>query len=78
VSRLTCCKRIFQVYVSEVRCRCVSYGCCKSRSECCICCNGYIYTYICFFRHKLQVCVIWMLRIFHTYVASVSSGCCIC
>jgi hypothetical protein len=31
-----------------------------------------------FFRRMLQVSFIWMLHMFHTYVASVLSGCCVC
>jgi hypothetical protein len=31
-----------------------------------------------FFRRMLQVCFIWMLHMFHIYVASVLSRCCIC
>ena len=62
---------------------CVLSGCCKSRSGCCTCCNGYT--------HMLQAsvsnasvvsdgwctCFIWVLHIFHTYVAIISSACCI-
>jgi hypothetical protein len=65
----------------------VSYGCCKSRSEYCICCNGY--------RRMLQVsiqnisstsdvcckCFIWMLHMLqwlYAYVGSACSNCFIC
>jgi hypothetical protein len=78
----TCCKHMF-LSVSYACCKC-SCGCCKSRSRCCICYNGYT--------HMLQVsvpnvsavldrccmCLIWVLYMFHTYVASVSFQCCIC
>jgi hypothetical protein len=42
VLRLTCCKRMFKVFqIFQKYVASVSYGCCKSRSECCICWNGY-------------------------------------
>jgi hypothetical protein len=38
----TCCKPMFQVFqVFQMYISIVSCGCCKSRSGCCICCNGY-------------------------------------
>jgi hypothetical protein len=55
---------MFQRYVASV-----SDGCCKSRSGCCICCNGCTcmllvsQIFICVFRRILQVCLY---------------GCCIC
>jgi hypothetical protein len=39
------CFSLFQIYISSV-----SYGCCKSRSGCCICCNGYIACFKCMFQ----------------------------
>jgi hypothetical protein len=51
---------LFQTYVASVSSRC-----CKSRSRCCICCNGYI----------ASVCS-KMFHLFQTYVLIVSSGCC--
>jgi hypothetical protein len=63
----------------------VSYGCCKSRSGCCICCNGYtrmLQAYVSNVSSVFQTYVanvfIWMLHMFHTYVASILSGCCTC
>jgi hypothetical protein len=36
-----CCKRMFQVFQMFQRyVASISYGCCKSRSRCCICFNG--------------------------------------
>ena len=34
-----CCKRVFQVFHTYVIS--VLFGCCKSRSRCCICCYDY-------------------------------------
>jgi hypothetical protein len=70
--------QLFQRYVTRV-----SYRCCKSRSGCYISLYTYVANvcpqcFICFFIHILQVCFIQMLHIFHTYVASVSFGCCVC
>jgi hypothetical protein len=53
-----CCKcRCYQRYIASV-----SYGYCKSRSECCICCK----------------CFRCMLQVFQRLVASVYSKCFIC
>jgi hypothetical protein len=70
-----CCKYIFQLlqmfqrYVANV-----SYRCCKSRSENCICCNGYTRMQA-FVSNVLSVLseyvvsvLIWMLCMFHTYI----------
>ena len=80
-----CCKHIFQVfqmfrtYVSSVSC-----GCCKSRSGCCICCNDCkrmlqlsVPNVSSVFSDVCAIVFIWMLHMFHTYVASVLSGCCV-
>jgi hypothetical protein len=78
----------------------VPYRCCKSRSECCTCCNGYarmFQVYVpnvssvsdvcckCFHLDVAKVnldavytCMLQVYVVFHTYVASVSSGYCIC
>jgi hypothetical protein len=41
LSCLKCCKHMFQVFrIFQRYVASVSYGCCKSRSRCCICCNG--------------------------------------
>jgi hypothetical protein len=48
----------FQRYVASVL-----YRCCKSRSGCGICCNGYIHMFLVFY-------------LFQAYVVSVSSECC--
>jgi hypothetical protein len=61
-----CCKllckvfQIFQRYVASI-----SYGCCKNRLRCCICCNGctrilqyFIFNVSSVFRCMLQVCFI--------------------
>ena len=55
----------------------------KSRSGCCICCNGYTRMLQAFVPNVLAIsdgcctCFICVLHMFHTYVASVSSECCI-
>ena len=74
-----CCKHIFQVFQMFHRyAASVSYGCCKSRSGCCI----WLYTYvasfcsqcfICFFHTYVPSVFIWMLQMFHILVASVLS-----
>jgi hypothetical protein len=61
-------------------------GCCKSRSGCCICCNDC--TRILqvsipnvssvFFHTYVANVFIWLLHMFHTYIVSVLSGCCMC
>jgi hypothetical protein len=62
----------------------VSCGCCKSRSGCCICCNGYTRMLQASVPNVSAVsdgcctCFIWVLHMFYTYVASVLSRCCIC
>jgi hypothetical protein len=82
-----CCKHMFQVfqmfqrYVTSISC-----GCCKSRSGCCICCTGCSRMLQAsvpnvssvFSRRMLQVCLFWMLHMFHIYVASVLSRYCLC
>jgi hypothetical protein len=78
VSRLTCCMCIFQVFHMHVAS--VSCGCCKIRILH-ICCNGYT----CMLQASIpkvsaisNICCpvfIWVLHMFHTYVASVLSGC---
>jgi hypothetical protein len=71
-----CYKHTFQVfhrYVTNV-----SDGCCKSRSGYYICCNSYtrmlqasiLMFHLCFLMYVANV-FIWMLHMFHTYVASV-------
>ena len=64
---------MFQRYVA-----CVLFGCCKSRSECCIRCNGYTHMLQAFvpdvssvFQTYVASVFIYMFHIFHTYVASV-------
>ena len=72
----TCCKLMFQVfqlfhmYVSIVSC-----GCCKSRSGCCICCNGYTLMLQTFFpiSHLFFRC-----KCVYLDVAYVSLICCRC
>jgi hypothetical protein len=78
-SFIRCCKRVLQAYVSSVPC-----GCCKSRSEYWICCNGYT----CMLQASVLnvsavsdgccTCFVLVLHMFHTYVVSVLFGCCIC
>jgi hypothetical protein len=50
--------QMFQRYVASVL-----YGCCKSRSGCCICSNGCI--------RMLQMSISNVSYVSHTYVASV-------
>jgi hypothetical protein len=69
---------MFQRYVASV-----SYGCCKSRSECCNGCTRMLQAPVLnisfvFFGRKLQVCLSGCCICFHTYDASILSGCCIC
>jgi hypothetical protein len=79
VSHQTCCKRIFQVFQSfHMHVASVSCGYCKSRSGCCICCNSYTRILETSVPNVLSIssdvyckCVIWMLHMFHIYVASV-------
>jgi hypothetical protein len=72
--------QMFHRYVASV-----SDGCCKSTSRCCICCNsctrilkGLLPMFHLCFRTYVASMFIWMLHIFHTYVACVSSRCCGC
>jgi hypothetical protein len=70
--RCKCMLQVFQMYVAIV-----TYGCCKSRSECYTCCifckclQRYVAS-VClkcfiYFRHMLQQLFIWMLHMFsHT------------
>jgi hypothetical protein len=50
----------------------VSCGCCKSRSGCCICCNGYTRMLqasvpnISVVSDECCMCFIWVLHMFHT------------
>jgi hypothetical protein len=61
-----CCKPLFQVFQMFQRCvASVSHRCCKSRSGCCTCCNGYTCMFQCF------ICFIRMLQVFHLDVAKV-------
>jgi hypothetical protein len=48
------------MYVASVSCRC-----CKSRSGCCICCNGY-------------TSILRILQAFVPNISTVSDGCCTC
>jgi hypothetical protein len=43
-----------------------------------VCCKLLFPMFHLLFRRMLQVCLFWMLHIFHTYVASVLSRCCVC
>jgi hypothetical protein len=65
------------MYVASVSC-----WCCKNRLWCCICCNGYTRTLqasiLAVSDHGCCMCFIWALHMFHAYVVSVSSECCIC
>jgi hypothetical protein len=61
------------------------YGCYKNRSGCCICCNRCtrilqmsVFNVSFVFQMHVANVFIWMLHMFHTYVASVLSGCCVC
>jgi hypothetical protein len=74
------CFKCFQRYVASV-----SYGCCKSRSKCCTCCNGCtrmlqapVLNVSSVFLRMLQACISGCCIYFHTYDASVLSGCCVC
>jgi hypothetical protein len=59
-----CCKHIFQLFqMFQMYVASVSYGCCKSRSECIICCNECT--------HILQALFQMFNMLFETYVASV-------
>jgi hypothetical protein len=71
---------MFQRYVVSI-----SYGCCKSRSECCIYCNSYtrmlqtsVPNVSSVFRCMLQVFFLDVAYVPHKYVASVLSRCRIC
>jgi hypothetical protein len=70
-----CCKRIFQVFHMHVAG--VSYGCCKSRSRCCIYCNGYTRTLQASIANVSAVsdgccmCFIWVLHMFYTFILQV-------
>jgi hypothetical protein len=64
---LSCCKYFMS------RCRWslyARYGCCKSRSGCRICCNGYT--------HMLRVSVLNVSSTSDIYCKCFLSGCCIC
>jgi hypothetical protein len=81
----TCCKSMFQVFqMFHLNVVSVSCGYCKSRSGCCIYCNGYtrmLQTFV------LNVSVVFpnvcckrvylIIARFHIYVACVLSECCI-
>ena len=63
----------------------VSYGCCKSRSESCTCCNGCtcilqapVLNVLSVFPTLLQVCLSGCRICFHIYSASVLSRYCVC
>jgi hypothetical protein len=43
-----------------------------------ICCKLLFLIFYLFFQTYVAIVFIWMLHIFHTYVASVLSGCCVC
>jgi hypothetical protein len=69
-----CCKQMFQMFYRYVAS--VSYGYCKSRSGCCICCNGcarmlqgFIPNVSSIFQTYVARVFIWRLHMFHTYVA---------
>jgi hypothetical protein len=76
------CFICYQRYVARV-----SYGCCKSRLRCCICCNGCTRMLQMSVPNVLSVfsdvfckrsVFIWMLHMFHTYDVSVLFRCCVC
>jgi hypothetical protein len=80
-----CCKSMFQVfqmfqrYVTRV-----SYGCCETRSRCCICCNSCtrmlqvsVLNVSSAFQMYIASVFIWILHLFHTCVTCVLSRCCI-
>ena len=63
----------------------ISYGCCKSRSDVTyfvivvhVCCKLLFPMFYLFFQKYFASVFIWMLHMFHTYIASVLSGYCIC
>jgi hypothetical protein len=63
----------------------ISYGCCKSRSGAAyvamvvhVCCKRLFLMFHLFFRRMLQACLSGCCNMFHTYVASVLFGCCVC
>ena len=43
-----------------------------------VCCKLLFLMFHLFFETYIASVFIWMLHVFHTYVASVLSGCCIC
>jgi hypothetical protein len=63
-----CMFQMFQRYVASIL-----YGCCKSRSRCCICCKCFRGMVQAFIQNvlscMLQAVFIWMLHMFHTYVS---------
>jgi len=86
-SRFGCCiclqwlwsvLQVLQTFVASVSC-----GCCKSRTRCCICCNGYTPMLFQMFQ-LIQTCskyFSWfrrMLHVFYLCVAYVSHLCCKC
>jgi hypothetical protein len=80
-----CCKHMFQLFfMFQKYAASVLYGCCKSRSGCCICCSGS--TRMLSASFPIVSSVFWrMLQVFYLDVAYVShvcckvlSGCCIC
>jgi hypothetical protein len=50
--------QVFQMYVGSV-----SYRCCKIRSGCCTCCNGYSHIYF--------KCMFQIFYLYHIYVANI-------
>jgi 2-hydroxy-3-keto-5-methylthiopentenyl-1-phosphate phosphatase len=88
-----CCKHIFQLFqMFQMYVASVSYGCCKSRSECIICCNECTHILqacskclICFLKRTLQVylsrrciCFTHMLHMFFNGFSSVFRCFCQC
>jgi hypothetical protein len=70
--------QMFSRYVASV-----SYGCCKSRSRCYICCNGYtrmlqasVSNVSSVFQTYVACVFIWMLQVFYLDVVYVSYICC--
>ena len=60
--------QVFQMFIRYVAN--ISYRCCKSRSGCCICCNGCT--------HMLQASVLNISSVFSDVCARCLFGCCIC
>jgi hypothetical protein len=54
------------------------YGCCKSKSRCCICCNGCTLILQMFVPNVSSVFQTYVASVFHLDVAYVSHICCKC